>query len=87
MTKEQKWLLRAKETYKYHRERLLGDDKWTLTQTATILRRSLGGVSEDILIARYHKKHPIEIDKFDYAYEALKWIRDVQKASSLEEIE
>lgn len=87
MNKPPRWLERAKQTYKYHRERLEGDEDWTLTQTAKNLRRSLGSICEDIAITKAHKKHPSEIEKFDYAYEALKYIRDIQKASSLEEID
>lgn len=87
MNKPPRFLERAKETYKYHRERLEGDEDWTLAQTANELRRSLGSICEDIAIMKAYKKQPLEIEKFDYAYEALKYIRDIQKASSLEEID
>jgi hypothetical protein len=73
-----KWLEKAKETFKYHRSNLLSHEKWTSVQTAKALRRSIGSVSEDLLIARWSKTHEKELEKFKYAYEAIEWIRERQ---------
>lgn len=82
-----KWLLKAKETYAFHRSKLLSTDKWTTVQTSKSLRRGLGSISEDLLIARWCKTHEKQLEKFKYAYEAIEWIREKQKAQELEEIE
>jgi len=82
-----KWIEKAKETYKFHRSKLLSEDKWTAAMTAKSLRRSLGGVSEDLLICRWCKTHEKQLEKFKYAYEALEFIREKQRELDLDEIE
>jgi hypothetical protein len=84
---EQKWLTRAKETYKFHRIRVLADEDWTLTQTAKALHRSLGGICEDLLIAKGLKNYEPQIEKFDYARECIEFLRAKQKEEDLKEIE
>ena len=86
MSEQPKWLERAIATYSFHRSKLLDNDKWSLTQTAKILRRSTGSVSEDLLIARNLKNYPTELEKLDHAYQALEFIRGKQKEQDLEEI-
>lgn len=79
-----KWLQKAKETYQFHRTKLVATDDWTSVKTAKCLRRSIGSVSEDLLIARWCKTHEKQIEAFKYAYEALEFIRakmaDMEKA-------
>jgi len=87
VTKESKFLTRAKETYKFHRSKLLVNDKWTITDTSKSLRRSLGGICEDLLIAKWYKTHPEQLDKFDYTYEALDWIRKQKKENDVSELD
>ncbi len=84
MNSESKYLTKAKETYFFHKSKLLSNDKWTMNQTARSLRRSLGGISEDLIIARFCKEHEDELKKFDYAYEALEYIRKRKKEADLE---
>lgn len=84
---EKQWLARAKETYKFHRLHLLEDSKWTLEKTAARLHRSLGSVCEDIKIASWIKTHSVQLEKFDYAKDALEFIRKKQKEIDLSEIE
>ena len=85
--KEPKFLEKAKETYRFHRAKLLSNDKWTISQTAKALRRSIGSISEDLLIARAVKLYEKELNRFDYAYEAIKFIKNKQKESEVAEIE
>lgn len=82
----EKWLERAKETYKVHRSNLITHDKWTIAQTAYSLRRALGSISEDLLIIRWYKTHEKQIEKLEHAYQALTFIRDKQREQDLEEI-
>lgn len=83
---EAKFLTKAKETYRFHREKLLSHDRWTIPMTAHALRRSQGSICEDLLIAKWSKSHEREMDRFDYAYEALKFIREKQKEEDVDEI-
>lgn len=87
MSEDPKWIERAKETHRFHRSKLLSDDKWTTTRTAKALRRSIGSVSEDLLICRWLKTHEKELLKFEYAYQALEFIRDKQREEEREEVE
>jgi len=82
-----KWLEKAKETYRFHRSKLLAHDKWNTSQTAKSLRRSIGSICEDLLIARWCRTHEKQLEKFKYAYEALEFIREKQKEQDLAEIE
>ena len=87
MNKPSQWLERAKETYKFHRSRCIASDDWNLTKTARALRRSIGSVGEDIMIAKWYKTHAEKIEKFEYACDALEFIRKEQKKINLDEIE
>lgn len=87
MSEQPKFIEKAKETYKFHRSKLLANDRWTTVQTAKSLRRSIGSISEDLLIARWCKTHEKELEKLKYAYEALELIREKQKAQETIEIE
>lgn len=86
MIEQQKWLERAKDTYKFHRSKLISNDKWTISQTAKALRRGIGPVSEDLLIARWCKTHEKQLEKFKYAYEAIKYIKQKQDEQDLAEL-
>lgn len=81
------WIEKAKQTQRFHREQLKSHDKWTIGETAKILRRSPGSVSEDLLIARWLRTNPLELEKFEYTYEALEWIRKRIKEERLEDAE
>lgn len=86
MNEQPKWLQKAKETYKFHRSKLLKEERWTINQTAKVLRRSLGSICEDLLIAKWLKTDEEKLEKFTYAYEALEFIRKKQRESELDEI-
>lgn len=79
------WIERAVETFKFHRTKLQSQDKWTATLTAKELRRSVGSVCEDLKIARWMRTHPKDIEKFEYAYEALEWIKEREKKMEIGE--
>lgn len=87
MNEQPRWLEKAKDTYKFHRSKLLSNDKWTIDMTAKALRRSHGSIVEDLLISKWLKTHESQLEKFSYAYEALKFIRKKQKEQDLVELE
>lgn len=53
--------------------------RWTLTDTAENLGRSLGSISEDILIASWLKTHADKIKSFKNQRDALAFIREKKK--------
>jgi len=88
LSKEQpKFIKKAKETYAYHRDKLVSEEKWTTVQTAKALRRSIGSISEDLLIARWCRTHEKQLENFLFTYEALDWIREKIAEQKKEEIE
>ena len=78
------WLEQAKEIHRFHRSKLLLDSKWTIAYTAKALKRSLGSISESLMIAKWCKTHEPILEKFDSAKEALKFIRQRKKELELE---
>lgn len=70
---------RAIETYNFHCKHLKEDKSWTFAQTAELLNRSIGGISEDLLVAQWMKSHAHQIIKFTTMKDTLKFIRDKKK--------
>jgi hypothetical protein len=87
MSEQQKWLERAKETYRFHRSKLLSNNKWRTSDTAKALKRGIGPISEDLLIARWCRTHEKQLERFKYAYEAVEWIKEEEKRMELNEID
>lgn len=73
------WLERAISTYNYHCSKLEKHEGWTIEDTSKILRRSLGSISEDILIASWFRTHENKIRECKYAKDALEFIRSNKK--------
>lgn len=74
------WLDTVKETYKLHIDNLTTahnayGKKWRVRDTANLQKRSVGMVSEDLLIAQWLKTHSSTIESFEYRSEALEFIR------------
>lgn len=74
-TSKLSWLERAKETYRFHARKKRENKKWLIADTAKSLKRSLGSICEDLKIASWYKTHACRLEKFDYAKDALEWIR------------
>lgn len=79
------WLEKAKQTFAFHRSKCRAETRWSIPKTAKALRRSIGSISEDLLIARWSLTHEKQLEKFNYAYEALKFIRNKKKELELGE--
>jgi hypothetical protein len=87
MSEQQRWIEKAKETYNFHRSKLLSNNRWTVAKTAKALRRSVGSISEDLMIARWCKTHEKQLSGLKYAWEALEFIRRKQKEQDLDELD
>lgn len=72
---KQHWINRAKEVELLHQSKLREDINWRVEDTAKLLHRSLGSISEDMLIASWLRTHQKQLEKFRTVYEALAFIR------------
>ncbi len=87
LSTKQTFIEKAKDTHNIHAVRCRDDPNWKINDTARFLGRSIGSIAEDLLIVRWWRSHPKQIEKFNYAYEALKFIRENKKKQGLDEIE
>lgn len=68
------WQEKARETYKYHAQRVKENPKHRIVDTAKELKRSEGGVNEDIVIASWLRTHK-QLEESKSRREALEFIR------------
>lgn len=80
---QQEWIKKAIATHIFHVTKARDNPAWKLANTAKYLRRSIGSVSQDILIARWLRTHEEEIKSFEFAKDALAWIREYQRTINL----
>ena len=85
-SRKQTFIEKAKDTHNVHAVRCRDDPKWRVQDTAKFLGRSIGSICEDLLIIKWWKSHPKDIERFSYAYEALEFIRVKKKEQDLDEI-
>jgi hypothetical protein len=75
----QDWIDRVQDTYKYHADKLKLDKAWRIQDTAEMLDRSIGSVSQDLILAGWMKhSNPEEaqmVKRFKHAKDALTYIR------------
>jgi hypothetical protein len=70
------WLERAIATQITHVNKIKEVNGWTISDTAVLLNRSLGGVCEDLLIVSWLRTHENKLKSFRYAKDALAFIRE-----------
>jgi hypothetical protein len=83
---DKQWLERAKYTHNIHAVRSRDDPAWKMKDTSFFLGRSVGSVSEDLLLIRWWRIFPAELEKFDYAYDAIKYIRAWEREQETNEV-
>jgi len=52
------WQERVRGTEKFHKDLIRKNIKHTMHDTAKILRRSIGSISEDLMLASWLRTHP-----------------------------
>jgi len=80
------WLERVKATHTFHISRLKQDEDWTIAQTARLLKRGIGPVSEDLKVASWLKTHSHILEEFEYFSEVIEWIRKRKHKLMIEEL-
>jgi hypothetical protein len=81
------WIDRAVEIKKFHVQQLKNESNWTLQKTAEALNRSIGSISQDLLIASWLKTHDKQLRRCSSMRDALSWIRDKQREMNLDTID
>jgi hypothetical protein len=85
------WLDRAIQVHNYHaglcKEQSQLGKKWTIVQTAEMLNRSVGSVSQDITVAQWAKTHDRILRKYNSMRDALDFIRQRKQEMRHSEIE
>lgn len=80
------WLNRAVEVHNYHVQQCKDESGWTIEKTAHALNRSIGSVSQDLLIASWCKSHEKQLKRCNSMKDALEFIKG-KKRENLREIE
>ena len=81
------WIDRAVEIHNFHVGQVRAESSWTIQKTARVLNRSLGSVSQDLLLASWLKTHEKVIRRFTCAKDALDFIRTKKKEMKTQDLE
>ena len=82
---EPEWITKAIKTKNIHFHMKNNNSKWRIQDTAKLLKRSIGSISEDLLLASWLRSHRVYFDRFDYAKDALAYIRKKEREIELED--
>jgi hypothetical protein len=77
-----KWIERVKAVEVYHKNQLRENPKWTLRNTADDLKRSIGRISEDLMLASFMKTHP-KVETFENVIDAVNYCKELKKQIKL----
>jgi hypothetical protein len=68
------WQERVRDTEKHHKELIRNNPKHTIRDTAVLMKRSVGSITEDLMLANWLKTHP-SIQKLPTMLKALEFVR------------
>lgn len=80
------WLDRAIEVNRFHIAQCKEEPKWTIQKTAEALNRSVGSVSQDLLLASWSKTHEKQLKRFTCMKDALAFVRSKEREMRLSDI-
>ena len=72
---KQTWISRVRATADFHKEQLRQNPNHTYRDTALLLKRSYGRISEDITLAEWLKTHAKQLERCKSIKEALEFVR------------
>lgn len=84
---KQHWIAKCIDIHNFHVAQLRNEQSWTIEKTAKVLCRSVGSVSQDLLIASWLKTHEKQLKRFRSAKDALEFIRSKKKEMKTQELE
>lgn len=79
------WIERAKEIRSFHIQQCKDESGWTIEKTARLLNRSIGSVSQDLLIASWSRTHEKQLRRCSSMRDALSFIKNKQNEDKLSE--
>lgn len=82
MTDRLSWVERVKHVSVIHTSHLKENSKWTMDDTAKELNRSVGRISEDLMLARYMRTHP-RVETFRVVQDALEYCRKIKREQKM----
>ena len=75
------------DIYNFHASQLREDSSWTMEKTAKALHRSIGSISQDMLLASWLRTHEKQLRRFSSAKDALQFIRSRKKELRTSELD
>ena len=84
---KQDWVTKCIDIHNFHVSQLKSESNWTVEKTSHALNRSVGSVSQDLLIASWLRTHEKQLRRFRCAKDALEFIRDKKKEMKSQELE
>ena len=84
---KQHWINKCIDIYNFHVSQLKAESKWTVEQTATVLQRSIGSVSQAITIASWLRTHEKQLKRFRNEKDAIQFIKNKKREMKTQELE
>jgi 2-phospho-L-lactate transferase/gluconeogenesis factor (CofD/UPF0052 family) len=84
---KQTWIARCVEIHNFHVSQVKLMSGWTVEETARVLCRSVGSVSQDLLLASWLKTHEKQLKKFRNAKDALEFVRSKKREMRTQELD
>lgn len=84
---KQHWINKCIDIHNFHVSQVKEEPNWTIEKTAKALGRSVGSVSQDLLLASWLRTHEKQLRKFRNAKDALEFIRDRKREMRSRELE
>lgn len=81
------WIDTCVEIHNFHVSQVKTEPNWTVEKTARILSRSVGSVSQNLLLASWFKTHEKQLRRFSCAKDALEFVRSKKKEMKTQELE
>ena len=84
---KQHWLERCVDIHNFHVAQIKAEPNWTVEKTAEALCRSVGSVSQDLLLARWLRTHEKQLRRCSSMKDAIAWIHIKQREMKTQELE
>lgn len=83
---KQNWIEQCLDIHRFHVSQLRDEPHWTIEKTACALNRSIGSVSQSILLASWFRTHEKQLKRFSSMKDALAFVRSKRKEMQLSEL-
>jgi len=84
---KQHWISKCIDIHNFHVAQIKSEPNWTVEKTAKALCRSVGSVSQDLLLASWLKTHEKQLKRYKNAKDALEFVRGKKKEMKTQELD